>query len=86
MFTTSQLIKIFSKSKKSDEPQDTVAVADIIEHVGVESGIADNHMDYFCKIDLLELSKSDMPEEQVFEMAENGWVLSKDRKSLLFYY
>ena len=86
MLTTNQLIKIFSKSEKKDYIPETEDISEIIPHVYVESGVLENGIDYFFRIKLIDLSKSEIPDDTIFKMAKNGWVLSKDRKYVEFLY
>ena len=86
MLTTNQLIKIFPKSERSNTVPDTEQVSNIMQNVAIESGMTDNGMDYYFRISLLDLSKALISEDVIFEMAKNGWVLSKDRKYIQFFY
>lgn len=87
MFTTNQLIQIFQKSGKEGVGIDAHLITKISQYVKIASGIDfECGIDSYCfKINLLELSKSGMPDELVYEMADNGWKLSKDRRSIEFF-
>lgn len=86
MLTTSELIRLFSKSKSNDYVPNTEDISNIMSYVQIDSGILENGVDYYFKINLLELSKSGIPDDTVFEMTKNGWTLSKDRKFIYFFY
>ena len=86
MLTTNQLITLFSKSKKKDNPPEMSSMVDIMRYVNVDSGIKESGLKYYAKIILLELSKSDIPDNIIYEMVDNGWILSKDKKYIENFY
>lgn len=86
MLTTNQLITLFSKAKKKDNPPEMSSMVDIMRYVDVNSGIRDNGIEYYSKINLLELSKSEIPDDIIYEMVDNGWILSKDKKYIENFY
>lgn len=86
MLTTNQLITLFSKSKKKDSPPEMSSMVDIMRYVNVGSGIKESGLEYYSKINLLELSKSEIPDDIIYEMVDNGWILSKDKKYIENFY
>lgn len=86
MLTTNQLITLFSKSKKKDSPPEMSSMVDIMRYVNVDSGIKESGLEYYSKINLLELSKSEIPDDIIYEMVDNGWILSKDKKYIENFY
>jgi len=86
MLTTNQLITLFSKSKKKDNPPEMSSMVDIMRYVNVDSGIKESGLEYYSKINLLELSKSEIPDDIIYEMVDNGWILSKDKKYIENFY
>lgn len=83
--TLKEIIKIFPAQKINDDIS-TSALIPIISHVEYESGICGNSKDYYFKIDLNNLVKSDLDDNTIREMAENGWVISKNKKYIEFIY
>lgn len=86
MLTTNQLITIFSKVKKKETTPDLSTVVDIIRNLNPEIGIDEDGMSYFFRIKLIDLSKSNISEDMIYNMADNGWVLSKDKKYIENFY
>lgn len=84
MFTTSKIIGLFSNVKDNPDHSnpETSLLSELVKHVKIESGMEETSMSYFCKVSVLELSKSDISDDVVYQMLDNGWVLTKDRKFL----
>ena len=61
-------------------------MVDIMRYVNVDSGIKESGLEYYSKINLLELSKSEIPDDIIYEMVDNGWILSKDKKYIENFY
>ena len=79
------IIKLFP-SKKISEDISSSSIIPIVGKVEYESGICDNGVDYYFKISLNSLLKSDLDYETIKKMSENGWVLSKNRKYIELIY
>lgn len=86
MLTSGEIIKIFSKSKRKEYIPECEEISNIMQYVKIDSGLLENEMDYYFRISIFELSKSKIPDDTIFEMAKNGWVLSKDKKYIEFFY
>ena len=87
MFTTNQLINIFSKTDKNSEALlDMSFIVNVAKYVKIGMGISNSRMGYLSRINLLELSKSGIPDDMVFAMVDNGWKLSRDKKYVEIYY
>lgn len=86
MFSVQELIDIFKNAKRTDSQPELSVLSDIINNVELYSGVEDNGIDYYFKIKLSELSQSEISEKTIYEMVENGWVLSKDKKYLENFY
>lgn len=87
MLTTNQLIKIFSHVKNnSDVSLDMSFIVDLSKYVKIDIDMTDSKTGYMSKINLLELSKSEIPDDMVYELVNNGWKLSKDKKNIEIFY
>jgi len=86
MFTVQELIDIFKNAKRNNTTPELSVLSDIINNVEIYSGVEDNGVDYYFKIKLSELSQSEISDKTIYEMVENGWVLSKDKKYIENFY
>ena len=86
MLTTSQLVSIFSKAQKCDNPPQASSFIDVLKYVKPEFGMAEDGINYTCKINLLELSKSNAPEDIIYNMVEEGWILDENKKNIVNFY
>ena len=89
MLKTNQLIQLFSKNNRNEnisQQPDIYSMVNIMSYVNVETGIESNGIDYFSKINILELSKSEMPDETLHNMIEDGWFVTKDKKFIKKIY
>lgn len=83
--TTNELTKIFP-SKENSKEVTTDALSSIVNKVEMETGMCDNGVDYYFKINLIDLIKSEISDEEINQMAQNGWFLSKNRKYIELIY
>lgn len=86
MFTTSQLISLFSKTKKRDTPPDMMSMVDIMGYVKPETGVTEDGMNYFCRINLSDLNNPDIPDDLIYKMVDDGWILDKNKKYIENFY
>lgn len=86
MLTTGQIIKLFAKSKNPSGAPTLENIVKLMQHVNIVSEMDRNGIDYHYKVNLLELSKSDIPDDDIFGMVNEGWRLSKDRKSIEYIF
>lgn len=86
MLTTGQIVKLFAKSKGPTGAPTFENIVKLMQHVNIVSEMDRNGIDYHYKVNLLELSKSDIPDDDIFGMVNEGWKLSKDRKSIEYIF
>lgn len=86
MLTTGQLITIFSKTKKKETPPNMSEMVDIIKYVTPDMCLNEDCISYTCKIKISDLSSSGISDEMIYDMAEKGWIISKDRKYIENFY
>lgn len=87
MLTTGQIIKLFTNSKNpTGAPPTFENIVKLMQHVNIASEMDRNGIDYHYKVNLLELSKSGIPDDDIFGMVNEGWRLSKDRKSIEYIF
>lgn len=80
MFTTKQLVNLFSNSKTKDTVPETSLIVEIMKYVNINIFMDGESMAYSYRINLFDLSKSGIPDETIYMMIDDGWSLTKDRK------
>ena len=86
MLTTGQIIKIFSNSKGKSKAPQTENIVKMMQYTDILPQMGGNGIDYHYRINILDLSKSGIPDEAIFEMVDDGWILSKDRKFIEYIF
>ena len=81
--TTKELRQLFVKNEGTESLGMLSDLIDITKHVNMKTEMTDDEMGYVFRIDLVELSKSNIDDDTIYKMVDNGWVLSKDNKSLV---
>lgn len=84
--TGQQIREIFkaNDNKQSIMPSMST-IANINIHTPVKLGMDEKTLDYYYEVDILEMAKSDIDDKLISQMKEDGWKVSKDRKSLVNY-
>ena len=86
MLTVQELIDIFKNSKMTDSPPEPSSLSKVMDYVDIDTGVDESGLNYYFRIKLSELSKSEISNEIIYDMVENGWILSKDKKYVENFY
>jgi hypothetical protein len=86
MLKINQLFELFSKTKSNGLPPETEVVNELMKYVNPTHGIDGDGETYMFKVNLHELSQSDISDDAIYKMVDEGWELSKDKKYLVKTY
>lgn len=63
----------------------STAITNIMQYVDVTLEMDRSSFDYYYKIDVNNLLKSDMPINDLEDLKKEGWAFSEDKKSLIIF-
>lgn len=83
--TTNRLIQIFSRPQEANGIPEASLISEIMKHVEIDVGMDSDGETYCYCINVLDLSKSDISDDTIYEMVNTGWTISDNRKKVLFF-
>jgi hypothetical protein len=83
--TTKEIIERFSKNEAKECVPSTDVLSELMRRTELKYIVDEDGMSYICMASILDLAKSELPEETVKMMLEEGWTVSKDRKFLQIF-
>lgn len=82
---SNEIRKLFEGNKKIVGDADTEVIIEINQKVPTEIKITEDEMNYYFQVPIMELASKDIKDETLENMKNDGWVLSKDKMSLIKY-
>lgn len=80
---TKEIVSLFKSNVGQVGNVDISDFARYKEYVDISLKLAENKVDYYYEISIYELSKSQVPNELIQELKNNGWTLSKNCSHLI---
>lgn len=84
--TSGQIRELFLKGATETKKCKISDFVDVTKYVSPKLKLDDNEVDYILSIDILELAKNCTDDDVIYNMLDMGWLLSKDKKSLVKKY
>lgn len=82
--TTNQIKQLFS-----DSGNDTILemndVVELGQHVKIDTKIDKSTLDYYYSIDIMDLAKSGINDDMIYDMINKGWALNKSKTEIVKY-
>ena len=82
--TTNQIRQLFS-----DSGNDTILemndVVELGQHVKIDTKIDKSTLDYYYSIDIMDLAKSGINDDMIYDMINKGWALNKSKTEIVKY-
>ena len=82
---SNEIRKLFEGNEKIVGDADTEVIIEINKKVPTEIKITEDEMNYYFQVPIMELASKDIEDEILENMKHDGWVLSKDKMSLIKY-
>ena len=82
---SNEIRKLFEGNEKIVGNADTEVIIEINQKVPTEIKITEDEMNYYFQVPIMELASKDIKDETLENMKNDGWVLSKDKMSLIKY-
>lgn len=82
---SNEIRKLFECNEKIVGNADTEVIIEINQKVPTEIKITEDEMNYYFQVPIMELASKDIKDEILENMKHDGWVLSKDKMSLIKY-
>lgn len=82
---SNEIRKLFEGNEKIVGDADTEVIIEINQKVTIEIKITEDEMSYYFQVPIMELASKDIKDEILENMKHDGWVLSKDKMSLIKY-
>ena len=82
---SNEIRKLFESNEKIVGDADTEVIIEINQKVPTEIKITEDEMNYYFQVPIMELASKDIKDEILENMKNDGWVLSKDKMSLIKY-
>ena len=82
---SNEIRKLFEGNEKIVGDADTEVIIEINQKVPTEIKITEDEMNYYFQVPIMELASKDIKDEILENMKHDGWVLSKDKMSLIKY-
>ena len=83
--TLDELKEALESNTLSYSRVDTSALVNIMKFVDVKLEMDRHTLDYYYKMSVAELVKSEMPTDELETLKKQGWSFSDDKKSLIVY-
>lgn len=80
---TTAIIAIFRGKKPHMGKPSLTMVSELQRHVSVSVMMDKNTLDYYYSVSIDDISKSDLGEDELKGLVEDGWSLDKEEKSLI---
>ena len=81
---TNQLRQLFS-----DSGNDTILemndVVELGQHVKIDTKIDKSTLDYYYSINIMDLAKSGISDDMIYDMINKGWTLNKSKTEIVKY-
>ncbi len=82
--TTNQLRQLFSNSG-NDTILDMNDVVGVGQHVKIDTKIDKSTLDYYYSINIMDLAKSGINDDMIYDMINKGWTLNKSKTEIVKY-
>lgn len=82
---SNEIRKLFEGNEKIVGDADTEVIMEINQKVPTKVKITEDEMSYYFQVSIMELASKDIEDETLENMKHDGWVLSKDKMSLIKY-
>lgn len=82
--TTNQIKQLFSDSG-NDTALDMNDVVEVGQHVKIDTKIDKSTFDYYYSIDIMDLAKSGINDDMIYDMISKGWTLNKSKTEIVKY-
>jgi len=83
--STKEIINLFSKNEARENVPSTETLSELTRRFNLQYTVDEDGLSYLCRVPVLDLNKSDLPDETINNMLKEGWSLSKDRKYLQIF-
>jgi len=78
-------IELFKDNRKAKREISAASIANIHKFAEVSLRMDNDTLDYFYEVYIDDLLGSEIPDEELTVMKEQGWFISKDKKNLRIY-
>lgn len=82
--TTNQLRQLFSNSG-NDTILEMNDVVELGQHVKIDTKIDKSTLDYYYSINIMDLAKSGINDDMIYDMINKGWALNKSKTEIVKY-
>ena len=82
--TTNQIKQLFSDSG-NDTALDMNDVVEVGQHVKIDTKIDKSTFDYYYSIDIMDLAKSGINDDMIYDIISKGWTLNKSKTEIVKY-
>ena len=82
--TTNQIKQLFSNSG-NDTILEMNDVVEVGQHVKIDTKIDKSTFDYYYSIDIMDLAKSGINDDMIYDMINKGWALNKSKTEIVKY-
>ena len=77
--------ELFKDNRKAKREISAAAITNIYKFAVVSLRMDNDTLDYFYEVYIDDLLESEIPDEELTVMKEQGWFISKDKKNLRIY-
>lgn len=81
---TNQIKQLFSDSG-NDTALEMNDVVEVGQHVKIDTKIDKSTLDYYYSIDIMDLAKSGINDDMIYDMINKGWALNKSKTEIVKY-
>lgn len=81
--TTNQIKQLFNNNTSHNEEIELSDIVELAQKVKIENKIDKDKLNYYYSIDVLDLAKSKIEDDAIYNMVNKGWTLSQDKLKIV---